>query len=494
MIRQYFKNAGVLAIAESLLRLRVLVVMPFLTRQFGAVDYGVWSQMSIIATAISPLIFLGTESAVVRFLPGLDIETQKRHFSAWLIYIFSAAVAFGLPLLVFRETVSFIFFGEGRQYVVFMPLATGLIFSSALLNTFRSWFLIQNNAKLYSGMNLVQSLLVTVAVIVVLLFRQAVYQLVIYMFLFDLLLIGCLFIYISLHFGWSRPDYSIIPDLLKFGLPLVPSGFALWGLNYVDRLFLVQATSLTDLGIYAVAYSLGGLIIPLLMRPFRAMFPNSAAELYNRGEYDLLQQLFKRSAGTAIALAVPAIIGLYFVAEPLLDIFAPPEFVSGAPLIPLIATGYLFLVSSSYFEVSLGLVHRQYFSTLAVVIALVVNIIMNLWLIPLYASLGAAIATSFAFFTQFAISYFFSQRNPILRPNYKFVAKVLLSASLMGVALFYLEIMLSHLDSSLISALLLSITGLVIYLVCLRVFNAITVEDVLIIKGVFREARFSKNI
>lgn len=74
MIRKYFKNAGLLAVTEGFLQLKGLLVIPFLTRHFGTLNYGVWSQVAVLINTVTPLIILGTDSAAMRLLPGISFQ------------------------------------------------------------------------------------------------------------------------------------------------------------------------------------------------------------------------------------------------------------------------------------------------------------------------------------------------------------------------------------------------------------------------------------
>ena len=48
--------------------------------------------------------------------------------------------------------------------------------------------------------------------------------------------------------------------MLAFGLPLVPAGLALWGLTFVDRIMLSRLGDLEEVGKYAVASRVSGVI------------------------------------------------------------------------------------------------------------------------------------------------------------------------------------------------------------------------------------------
>jgi O-antigen/teichoic acid export membrane protein len=168
----------------------------------------------------------------------------------------------------------------------------------------------------------------------------------------------------------------------------------------MDRLFLVHYSTLEDVGVYSLAYGLGYMAIQLIANPIFTMFPTAAAADWNHGHPARVQHLFERTAGATVFLMVPAIAGTIVLGPALIAFLAPPSFSAAATVMPIIMAGYLFLMLAAYYEISFGLIGRQWLSTAAVLVALVVNLGLNFALIPPYSLYGAAIATSAAFAVQ----------------------------------------------------------------------------------------------
>ena len=53
--------------------------------------------------------------------------------------------------------------------------------------------------------------------------------------------------------GVRRFDRKLAPELLSFAVPLMPTGLAIWALNFADRLQVQRLASPTELGEYAAA-------------------------------------------------------------------------------------------------------------------------------------------------------------------------------------------------------------------------------------------------
>src|SRR5690242_19637522 len=139
MSAQFFSNAAFLFVVEILVKARGLIAIPLLTKFIGAGQFGVWSQTTMLAATLSPLIVLCTDSAVIRYLPGLSLETQKRFFAAWFVFIvgFAGAVAFLLART--PNELSVVFFGSG-QFTSFVFLGASMLVTTLAVNTLRTWF------------------------------------------------------------------------------------------------------------------------------------------------------------------------------------------------------------------------------------------------------------------------------------------------------------------------------------------------------------------
>lgn len=414
-LRRYFASAGVIAAAQIFSNLKGLVMLPLLTRYLGTINYGVWSQVLILATFVPLLMIMGTDAAIVRYLPGQDDEYQRRHFSGWLLSMLSlGAVLCGL-LAAARAPISNVFFGGGQEYERFVPLAAATIYVNIVISGIRGWFRLKAASGGWAAVTAGQAVTSLIATILLLTLNRTIYQFVIYSVVLDSLLSLGLLAWIFRTYGFSRPDFGLLPKLVRFGLPLVPAGFAVWGLNWLDRIFLVKYTDLSAVGRYSLAYSLGYLGIQIIANPIWTMYPTVAAEHWNQGDREGVQRYFERTAGAMLLLVAPVVAFTAVAGGPILRILAPPSFAPAAPVIAIVMAGYLLTLLSAYYETAMGLVHKQWLSTVATVIAFGSNVALNFILIPRFGIIGAAVATSAAFAIQLLFSLAVNGRLGVLR-------------------------------------------------------------------------------
>ncbi len=427
MIRKYFRNVGILGVTEIILRLKGLILMPILTKHFGAVNYGVWAQVSVLVSMITPLLVLGTEAAVLRYLSGKEKEEILSGFTSVVIYYNLAGIIVALFLWIFSKTIATTIFSSSEN-ASFVVLVGGVILAGLMTNACRTFYKITGKAGIYSIVNIVQSIYTAGIAVAVVVLKGTIYQVVLYGLIADLILAGILLAHIFITNGIKKPDLRILLKFFRYGLPLVPAGYAIWALNLSDRLFLSRYGTLEDIGVYSVVYGLGYMVLTLIFSPIWLMYPSAAAEAFNQGRLSDLSRLFKYSTRLALGLLVPMIAGITILCVSIVRIFSTEQFVRGAPLISLVSIAYLLLMLSAYFDISLGLVGKQVWSTINISIAAIINIGLNFYFVPRWGINGAAWSTLIGFITLFILSIITGARQVRLEFDWKFFLKVCLAS------------------------------------------------------------------
>ena len=83
---------GILTVANLLLKLRGLLLLPLITRLLGIAPFGVWIQVTAVVSLGSTVAELGLQSAAVRLVAGTEDrdETRQRY---WTIFCAALALA-----------------------------------------------------------------------------------------------------------------------------------------------------------------------------------------------------------------------------------------------------------------------------------------------------------------------------------------------------------------------------------------------------------------
>lgn len=427
-MHSFWKNAGIMAFAEVFLKIKALIMMPFITKYLGTMNYGIWSQVMVIISLLSPLVFCGMDNSLARFLPGKPIEQQRRDFTGWFLFgLISSLVIFSFVGIT-SSHLSGLFFGNEGDYKSFIVLAGANIITTSLLTGIRNWFRVQNAAWALVCITIVQNLLQMLVLLLVLLKGQGIYELVLWTLIGDGFLIFIYAAYMVKAKIFAAPSWEWLKSYFHFGIVFLPAGYAVWVLNSIDRLFLAQYHTLSDIGIYSICFTIGYTLIQVIVNPIWSLFPTKAAELYNMNNKKDLNQLFNQSIKLIVWLILPSILGFTIVGDQFLEIFSTPEFASGYLVIPIILLGYLFLMLSSYFESILTLRNKPFLSTAFTVLACLANIVLNFVLIPKYSYTGAAIATTLSFGLQLLMSSIYGLRENLIIFNSKPILKIFIAS------------------------------------------------------------------
>lgn len=201
-----------------------------------------------------------------------------------------------------------------------------------------------------------------------------------------------------LHAFSASIDRSKQVRMMKYAIPLIGSGFAFWGLTAMDKFFLRHLSGFEELGVYAVASSFAGAALV-----FQSIFSSVWAPIVYRWAAKGNETRYIRDVVHYVTISVILIWALVGVFSWVLRYLIPPEYET-VPTILLASIGYPLLYTlSEATGIGVSIKRKTKYILFAAIFALVVNLVGNWFLIPLYGAAGAAIASVLAFTTFFIV-------------------------------------------------------------------------------------------
>ncbi len=201
-------------------------------------------------------------------------------------------------------------------------------------------------------------------------------------------------------------DTRRLVEMLRFSTPLVPSGIAVFVTLYVDRLAVAQFMTVADVGIFGIGFRIAS-ITSLVMVAFQTALTPLVYQHYREPETPAeLAGLFRLFAAFALIFC----LGLAVYADELVSIFATPPFYGGADVVPLLAPAVL-IAGMYVFAPGLAIRKRTGSIALLNVAQAVLNVILNVVLIPILGIAGAALATLIGASAAFGANMVMSQRT-----------------------------------------------------------------------------------
>ncbi|GAB4082254.1 polysaccharide biosynthesis protein HsfF [Modestobacter muralis] len=199
--------------------------------------------------------------------------------------------------------------------------------------------------------------------------------------------------------GWRAAlGPALARRALSLGVPLMIGSLAVYVLNAGDRIVVQRLLGSAEAGRYQIAYTIGNVVVMLLAVTSGAWAPRIAAIRDESHRWAVIAS----ARDGLVRLMGPVILGLTLGAPFVLDVVAPASYDTG-PLLPVVLlvalAGFPVLASAA---TGRALITLRATAPLAVAagVAAVLNVGLNLVLVPVWELSGAAAATVVAFAAQ----------------------------------------------------------------------------------------------
>ena len=221
--------------------------------------------------------------------------------------------------------------------------------------------------------------------------------------------------------------------LAAYGLPLASTLGLTFILDSADRLMLASMAGYAEAGVYSSAYNLAQFSIgTVLIGLGLGSFP-LAVDASNESNKVRTEELLRSNLTLSLAIGLPAIVGLVMLA-PSLDHLLLGNYVAGksdmVTMIVAVAIG-LAAIRSYCVDVVFMLYQRTWLQTIVIGSSAVLNVGLNWVWIPLWGSIGAALATLAAFLYAFVGSWWLSQRYLRITISIRDLGKISFASAVM---------------------------------------------------------------
>ena len=194
----------------------------------------------------------------------------------------------------------------------------------------------------------------------------------------------------------AHPSVVQFRLLLRFGLPLVFSGLAYWGLTATSILVLRANSTFGEMGIYAVTSSIAG-SVAIFQSIFTVVWPPTVYKWVEQG-VDMTRVDGIARQALAVVCGIFVLVGVF---SWLVDYMLPVHYVSVKYLVLCAIAPVLLYTLSEITCVGIGITRRTMLTIWVTLAALFTNVFLSLWLVPVYGASGAVIANALAFLVFF---------------------------------------------------------------------------------------------
>jgi len=371
------------------------IVTIALGRYLGADDLGLYQMTLTIYGIVLLVAAVGIPAAMVKYVAEFKNDKTKINQIASSGVITSLLLGIGFAVLFYFSSNIF-------AEIFNMPRLSGLlkilsiIFPFVLVNQALLGLLNGlREMKKHATATIIQSILMVVTTIVLIYYGFGVVGAVIGNVVSSIG--GCLYlIWISKnYFDITLEEYvPTIKKQLKFGIQTFLAN-AINVINYKADIILIGFfLTATDVGHYAIAvgFSTFFWIIPSAIQ---TIVNPATSELWANNNHSALQTMIDKSMKYTACILLPIGLGVgFFVKDVILIIFGEGFIYAVLPLQILIVGAVIFGIACKSIGGSLSSINRPDLTLKVTSLGAIINIILNILLIPYLGIFGAAIATT----------------------------------------------------------------------------------------------------
>jgi PST family polysaccharide transporter len=401
-----------------------LLITVWMARYLGPEQFGAFSYALSFVTLFSVLISLGLENLVVREILNHPEEEDDTLASALLMRFLGGLLLLLLSSLLITQI------RPNDQSMLILVLIFSFGFFFKLFEVLRYWFEAHVKAK-YSAALEAAAITVSVSLKAGLILMKA--PLIYFAWTIAaetiVMAVGLLILYTlqSNSIKNLKPKLDKVRYLFIEAWPLMLAGTLYTIYAKIDQIMLGEMVGAEAVGVYAAAVKIseGWFFIPVVIAT--SLYPAMlAARKKNRKIYlERTQHLLN----LMVVIGIFAALGIGVVAHPLIMLAFGSAYEGAAWILIVHIWGGVFLamsgISYRYFLAE-GLQKYSFYRGLT---GVVVNVLLNIWLIPLYGAMGAAIATVVS---QFMALYLFNITNPKTREMFNMQTRALFLIGLLS--------------------------------------------------------------
>src|SRR3954454_11849003 len=433
-LRRLATTGAAYTAASIVSKVIAVALLPLYSRYLSTEDYGAAEILFAALVSASIVVRLGLIEAILRFYYKEDEESAKVVAGSFA-GLFWLSTLGALVLLPFAGPLSEALLPEAEKLGGSAPelvrIAIGGLWVLTMWEFMLTLFRLEERARAYfvtTILNVLVSIGFTVVLVVGL--DEGARGLLVgsyaagAAFVLGLIALQCR--RLSLRF-----DRDLMRRLFRFGAPTMPAEVSLYLLNFVDRLIIVRSLGLAEAGLYSLAVKFAQ-AVNVLVRGFQLAWPPLASSIRDDDES-------RRTYATVVTLFVAGcawvVAGMWLFSRWIIRALAAPKFFDSFEVIGLISVAVTLYALYLVLVVILGRTGRTELNLPAAIGGLVVNVALNLALVPPLGIVGAGLALVASYLVVLGLMYGFTQRLfPVPYEWSRLLRVVLTVAALVGLA------------------------------------------------------------
>lgn len=463
-IKETIKNSVIYGIGNISVKLVGFILLPFLTNPeyLSVQNYGALGVLEAVNQIIIYLMGLGLYNAMFRWYYEQNEAENKSTFFTTGLVVTSLVVLTIFLTWIFKKEASQLLFGslEYERIIVLLMISTGL---QALGQLPATLMRLQDRAIFFTTSNIIKLVITMLVTLYYLLWLEE----------------GLVSIYAGQIAGFSAYLILLVPyifrnstlkihfvvfrEMMGYGFSMMIAGLAGASINVLDRFVLNSMSGLEEVGFYSLGYKVSSILKVFVI----GSISMALTPIIFRKINDADSHRFYRKTMTYYGFGMMiCIMGISLFSKEVLKIFTGSTlYWSSFTIIPILSFGLYFAALKDIVATGLHVTKKTSRISLVTTIISVLNLTLNILLIPYLGAEGAALASLLSQFAYFVGIYYFSNRlYPI-----KFEWKKIILMFVLGLLLVYSALLTNNM--SLTIRLFVKTSALISFPLILYFFN-----------------------
>lgn len=441
-VKKFFVHYSHFLTGSALVQMLGLVSFPIITRVLSVEQYGILGLVTTTMFVMLCFAKAGLSDGIIRFYKQCSESPEKlTEFSSTvvvrgLILSFSVAILF---VLVFPSVSGLI--NVAPEYNKYFMIMGGYLLIRPLNIIVLNILRVAEKTVMYNAVNLGAKVLSIALSLILLIFVIGDF----YGYFVGLVIAEV--VVLLFLFSWFTKKHKVrlkavsgplAMNLMKFGAPLLISELSYLLLTYVDRYMLMAYMGEGALGIYSVGANLASYVNDLIMFSLSYAVLPIYIGIYEKEGREKTEAFLSKCLNYLLIAVMAVFAGYAATIEDLLSILASEKYLAAASFSPIILLGSFFLGMNSVLRAGLYL-KKDTVSILAIMISsLVLNVVLNLFMIPAYGVTGAAISQLISCTFAVLLTITLSFRHIFIRVELKSALYYAALSAFMYLAIFWI--------------------------------------------------------
>jgi len=208
----------------------------------------------------------------------------------------------------------------------------------------------------------------------------------------------------------DRIDWKLAKSMFKYAFPLLLASSASWLLRLSDRFILAAFRGTAEVGIYSASYGLADTSVGMILTMFQLPFVVLGNQIFERKGDVEAAKFLAQSTRLYLLVVTPAVAGIAALGRPLVEALTGPGYAEGYRILPFVAAASMFAGMAYWIGTPFIFRKRTGLTLLGIGGGALVNVGLNLLLIPRFGYMAAAVTTLIGYITLDVIAFVVSRR------------------------------------------------------------------------------------